>query len=69
MEEKVADTVDQVEEATALGEPPMGNDVTDNWAISTLGDSGVLLIQTELIDPMDTEVTVRSGELVEMGNI
>jgi hypothetical protein len=51
-------TVDQVEEATVLGEPPMGNDVTDSWGMSTLGDSEVLLIETKVIFSMDTEVTV-----------
>ena len=40
--------LDQVEEATALREPSMGNDVTDSCGLSTLGDSEVLLIQTKL---------------------
>jgi hypothetical protein len=37
--------------------------------MGTLGDSEVLLIETKLIVSMDTEVTVGSDELVEMGSI
>ena len=46
----------------------MKYDVTDSWGMSTLGNAEVLLIETKLIVSMDTEVTVGSDELVEMGS-